>query len=419
MKKNFCFITIVSVLFSLFFFSTLAGKSLADTDRCERIEIEDSLFTFGDSSAQTPVYTGESRDFVYTAKKEMVVTSIEFSSVLASHGGLFQIELFHNDTDEAIASWNHYVSSAIFETYTHSVNMNLKLSPLDKLTYKISGITGPSPIMGSITGESLGKMYTSPCYQEQDEFYGLSVWAEIGKDIKTLWREGGRSETDGGDRVVWGYFYACPDDVDWGSVNNPDIFVKIWFDRTGRTDVNFFHVSVPDISVYSEYDTFNKTLREDGTATTSTRYIRHCYEEGYSYSDEREEDGNPPVGYLAGGNPVGRPVPSDNTLRIGAVINTVEKGPIEAIFREGGKGETFGGHDVIWGYFYAAGVNWASMNNPELFVKLWYDVSGRIDVNFFHVSVPEIEVYSDFPDDNTYDQNGTTILNNRYIRHEY
>jgi hypothetical protein len=37
----------------------------------------------------------------------------------------------------------------------------------------------------------------------------------------------------------------------------------------------------------------------------------------------------------------------------------------------------------------------------------------------FHVSVPDIEVYSDYPDDTIYDQKGTTIMSDRYIRHEY
>ena len=58
-------------------------------------------------------------------------------------------------------------------------------------------------------------------------------------------------------------------------------------------------------------------------------------------------------------------------------------------------------------------------NNPDLFVKLWFDVSGRINVNYFHVSVPDIEVYSDLPSDGTYDQKGTTIMSDRYIRHKY
>jgi len=65
--------------------------------------------------------------------------------------------------------------------------------------------------------------------------------------IEALWQEGGQAKNQRGDKVVWGYFRANPNDVVWGSKNNPDIFVKIWFDVSGRTDVNFFHVSVPDI----------------------------------------------------------------------------------------------------------------------------------------------------------------------------
>jgi hypothetical protein len=74
-----------------------------------------------------------------------------------------------------------------------------------------------------------------------------------------------------------------------------------------------------------------------------------------------------------------------------------------------------------WEHFYTnpSDVTWGSENNPDLFVKIWFDVSGRVDVNYFHVSVPDIEVYSDLPDDGTYDQKDTTIMDNRYIRHEY
>jgi len=76
---------------------------------------------------------------------------------------------------------------------------------------------------------------------------------------------------------------------------------------------------------------------------------------------------------------------------------------------------------VVWGHFYASpsDVTWGSENNPDLFVKIWFDVSGRVDVNFFHVSVPDIEGYSALPSDGIYDQKGTTIMDNRYIRHEY
>ena len=108
-------------------------------------------------------------------------------------------------------------------------------------------------------------------------------------------------------------------------------------------------------------------------------------------------------------------------LWIKAVINTVEKGPVDAAFYNGGEKTTSRGDTVIWGYFYASpdDVSWGDQGNPDLYVKIWFDVSGRIDVNYFHVSVPDIEVYSDYPYDGTYDQYGTTTMDYRYIRHEY
>jgi len=237
-------------------------------------------------------------------------------------------------------------------------------------------------------------------------------------DINAVWQKKGDAYTDRGDRVIWGHFYASPSDVTWGSQNNPDLFVKIWFDVSGRVDVNYFHVSVPDIEVYSDYP-YDGTADEQGTTTMSRRYIRQYYENGQSYSDENYEDGNSPSGYTPTGNPSGYSIIND--LRIGSIINTVEKGPIDAVWRLGGQDTTYRGDQVVWGHFYASpsDVTWGSQNNPDLFVKIWFDVSGRVDVNFFHVSVPDIEVYSDLPNDSTYDQQGTTIMDNRYIRHEY
>ncbi|MBW2738450.1 MAG: M4 family metallopeptidase [Deltaproteobacteria bacterium] len=236
--------------------------------------------------------------------------------------------------------------------------------------------------------------------------------------VEAIWKKGGEDTTSRGDRVIYGHFYADPNDVTWGSQDNPDIFVKIWFDVSGRLDVNFFHVSVPDIEVYSDYP-YDGTVDEYGTTTMSRRYIRQYYENGESHMDENYEDGNPPAGYLPTGNPSGYSIIND--LRIGSIINTVEKGPIDALWRLGGQDTTSRGDQVVWGHFYASpsDVTWGSSNNPDLFMKIWFDVSGRVDVNFFHVSVPDIEVYSDFPNDDFYDQKGTTIMDNRYIRHEY
>ncbi|MDM8552620.1 hypothetical protein QUF72_21230 [Desulfobacterales bacterium HSG2] len=233
--------------------------------------------------------------------------------------------------------------------------------------------------------------------------------------VEAVWQEGGRDETAGGNKVIWGYFYASPDDVSWGSRENPDAFVKIWFDANGRIDVNYFHVSVPDIYVYADY---RGTLLESVT-TLDRRYVRLYYnQDGQDGVEENYEDGIPAEGYSPPQNPPA--YSAINGLGISAVINTVD-GPTDAVWKKGGDAVTAGGHQVLWGHFYAdpSDVDWGSENNPDLFVKVWFDAGGRIDVNFFHVSVPDIEVYSDYPGDGSYDEKGTTIMADRYIRHEY
>jgi hypothetical protein len=42
-----------------------------------------------------------------------------------------------------------------------------------------------------------------------------------------------------------------------------------------------------------------------------------------------------------------------NNLRFGAMINTVEKGSVEAVWRLGGQDTTARGDQVVWGHFYA------------------------------------------------------------------
>jgi PKD repeat protein len=296
-------------------------------------------------------------------------------------------------------------------------------------TYNSTGyftvsLTVTGPVGGSITNTKTNYIHVSNYYKPYGELVSPDLWigavinSEEKGPIEAVWQKGGEDTTSRGDRVIWGYFYASPSDVTWGSEDNPDLFVKIWFDVSGRIDVNYFHVSVPDIVVYSDYP-FDGTPDEQAITTMSRRYIRQYYENGQSHSEENYEDGNPPSGYEAMGNPSG--CSTINDLRIGSIINTVEKGPIDAVWRFGGQDTTARGDQVVWGHFYAdpSDVTWGSQENPDLFVKIWFDVSGRVDVNFFHVSVPDIEVYSDLPDDGTYDQKGTTIMDDRYIRHEY
>jgi hypothetical protein len=305
-----------------------------------------------------------------------------------------------------------------------SVGVDLTgLSPDTTYHYRLTAVNDDGTDYGAdmslTTGGSSGGEVPENGYLVTSELWIRAVidTEDVG-EIEAVWQQGGEDITSAGDQVIWGYFYASPNDVTWGSSENPDLFVKIWFDHSGRLDVNFFHVSVPHIEVYSDYP-YDGDFDEFGATSTSLRYVRHYYENGEVHSDWSYEDGAPPAGYSPSGNPWGDITIND--LRLGVIINTVETGPVEAVLELGGYGATARGDIVLWGHFYAnpSDVDWGSKDNPDLFIKVWFDASGRLDVNFFHVSVPDIEVYSDFPIDGIYDYVGTTIMSNRYIRHEY
>jgi hypothetical protein len=92
--------------------------------------------------------------------------------------------------------------------------------------------------------------------------------------IPAVWNYGGEAITNRGDKVIYGHFYANSEDVIWGNKSNPEIFVKAWFDISGRIDINYFHVSVPEISVFSIKD--GEEL-QSGKATVEFRYVRHSF----------------------------------------------------------------------------------------------------------------------------------------------
>jgi len=256
-----------------------------------------------------------------------------------------------------------------------------------------------------------GPAYAGGTMVTSDLWIGAIIHTEEKGAVEAVWQKGGDGVTQGGDGVIWGYFYANPDDVSWGSPQNPEVFVKIWFDRSGRLDVNFFHVSVPDIDVYSDYP-YSGAANNYDRITLSERYIRHDYESIRPYAEE-DDDGDSPTEESSA---LAADVP-----KIRARILTDEKGMIKAVWHKGGEDTTVGEHKVIWGYFHASpdDVNWGSKDNPDLFVKIWFDASGRTDVNFFHVSVPFIFVYSDSPNDTDDDQTDITSVHQRYYRHEY
>lgn len=264
--------------------------------------------------------------------------------------------------------------------------------------------------------------------QAEGSFITSEIWikAEIQTEeqgiLEAVWREGGESTTARGDKVIWGLFYANPNDVSWGNKENPELFVKVWFDTSGRIDVNFFHVSVPDIQVYS--------MKNGGellfaTTTLTKRYARHYFESNGQQGTVTENTDQPYNVVRTKYNPT--QIEEAPDVSMGVLIDTVEKGEIFAIMEPGGFGYSQRGDVVTWGHFYVApkDVSWGNPDNPEVFYKLWFDVSGRIDANFFHVSVPDVTVGSqliEFGDiEKSYTELKFSVINTkfRYARHEY
>ncbi len=366
-----------------------------DTDKIYKLSFTSPVIKMGESKKRTFIVSNSGNADLHVSK--LLITgkdSADFSVQNDRCTGQIIPATRSDNFDIVFSPMSAGEKSAMLEVYSDDPD-----TPAVKI-----------PLNG--VGDGLG------CRIDNDLWIRAVIHSEEKGDIEAVWYKGGQDKTQAGDQVIWGYFYASPDDVNWGSKDNPDVFVKIWFDRSGRLDVNFFHVSVPDIEVYSDYH-YDGTPDEQGTTTLSRRYIRQYYEDGKSDMEENEEDGIPLPGDMPKGNPSG--YSAINDLRIGAVIATVEKGAVDALWHKGGDSLTEGGHQVLWGYFYANpdDVNWGSENNPDLFVKVWFDASGRLDVNFFHVSVPDIEVCSDFPNDGTYNQKGTAVLSNRYIWQVY
>jgi len=272
---------------------------------------------------------------------------------------------------------------------------------------KIEGAASPS----ASGGVSVGKTSAA----EDNLWMKVMIQTENRGPIEAVWKQGGDSMTSQGDRVIWGYFYADPQDVSWGYEQNPDLFVKIWYDHNGRIDVNFFHVSVPDIEVYSAIREIDKVSYS--RSTMKKRYVRHTYRPSENVLETDVPDTAESAVLSVQDNPTRNPLPFYN-LGLGTLIQTVERGAINGVFKLGGSGNTAAGDQVMWGFFYASptDVKWGSSDNPDAYVKVWIDRNGRIDVNFFHVSVPDIKVSSGH---DRYEKQGLITMSQRYTRHEY
>lgn len=94
--------------------------------------------------------------------------------------------------------------------------------------------------------------------------------------INLIWQEVGTDTTPAGATVVSGYFYADPTDFAYGSVYNPEVFVKIYVDPSGWANIAFNHVTVDDVAISSAHE-YAGTADQTGTVGLTGRLAEHQY----------------------------------------------------------------------------------------------------------------------------------------------
>lgn len=86
----------------------------------------------------------------------------------------------------------------------------------------------------------------------------------------------GTDTTPSGDHVVSGYFYADPNDFAYGSIYNPEVFVKVYSASSGWTNMAFNHVTVDAVDIYTAYQ-YSGAVQQSSTITLSSRLAEHQY----------------------------------------------------------------------------------------------------------------------------------------------
>ena len=129
---------------------------------------------------------------------------------------------------------------------------------------------------GMDIGLSKTGIATSGGYFPVSALWTKAVLEVPGSSVTLIWKEVGQDTTPIGDRVISGYFYADPDDFAYGSLYNPEVFVKIYIAASGWCNIAFNHVTVDNVTVYSAHN-YSGTPDQTGSATLSNRLVEHQY----------------------------------------------------------------------------------------------------------------------------------------------
>ena len=246
-------------------------------------------------------------------------------------------------------------------------------------------------------------------YALTSELRANAVLEVSGAPVTLVWKMVGADITPSGDQVVSGYFYADPDDFAYGSLYNPELFVKIYIATNGWCNMAFNHVTVDNVSVYSMSGGESKS----STATLSTRLVEHQYN-GVAIDTSLQTTGDTAAASKNEGYAL------NSGLWAKAVLQP-STGSVNLIWKEVGTDTTPSGDTVVSGYFYASPDDFAygSLYNPEVFVKVYIASNGWANMAFNHVTVDGVDISTAHNYAGAADQSVTATLESRLVEHQY
>lgn len=131
--------------------------------------------------------------------------------------------------------------------------------------------------------------------QDGGTVLGFNLWCKAVLQTPSVgavtlnWKEVGSDTTPSGDKVISGYFYADPKNFAYGSVYNPEVFVKIYIAKNGWANIAFNHVTVDNVQVYSAYK-YDGKPKYSSVITLNNRLAEHTYN-GVSITSQANYNG--------------------------------------------------------------------------------------------------------------------------------
>ena len=110
---------------------------------------------------------------------------------------------------------------------------------------------------------------------------GSNLWSQAilqvtNNPVTLIWKEVGTDTTPAGAKVISGYFYADPADFAYGSAFNPEVFVKVYIDPSGWSNMAFNHVTVDPVGIESAHG-YAGSAQKSGSVTLNGRLVEHSY----------------------------------------------------------------------------------------------------------------------------------------------